>query len=92
MKESSYVSKLVKRLCWGQRFPQHFFLGLVLFYICGKFYLFIYLGKWQNLFALLSFSFSLSPSVSPGLKIRLGMLSANHVTQTESRDAAFPSI
>lgn len=92
MKESSYVSKLVKRLCWGQRFPQHFFLGLVLFYICGKFYLFIYLGKWQNFFALLSFSFSLSPSVSPGLKIRLGMLSANHVTQTESRDAAFPSI
>lgn len=29
MKESSYVSKLVKRLCWGQRFPNIFFFFLV---------------------------------------------------------------
>ncbi len=92
MKESSYVSKLVKSLCWGQHFPNTFFFYLVLFYICGKCYLFIYFGKWQNYFAPLSSSFSLSPSVSPGLEIRLGMLSANHVRQTESRDAALPSI
>lgn len=55
--------------------------------------LFIYLfGKVAEFFALLSFSFSLSPSVSPGLEIRLGMLSVNPVTQTESKDAALPSI